>query len=234
MLQAATPMCAVATFLLIFKIWRTFRDPYSRPVACVQFITLSLPYLVFILLLCISVGYQLAAPSSLTAKNGVYCTALGIPFRKYSIPVFSIFIVGLMVGFEIAISVHYYRSRKLIATNFPLAHRNTSLSLIIRLTVFNVYLLITLGASANFLIGHAHSWAYIIQAPLPLLAFVLLATQRNVLLTWYFWLRKKKNLPNHSDDNIPKSRSSRTSESEIDLAYPPVHSREVASNLQTV
>ncbi|KAF9486294.1 hypothetical protein BDN70DRAFT_926559 [Pholiota conissans] len=230
-LQGTTPMVAIATFLLVFKTWRTFRDPFSPSARCILCFTLSVPYLVFILLLLISVGNQLAAPSTLNANNGLYCTTSGVPFRRYMIPIFSIILAALMIAFEIAIAVRYYRSRKRIITNFPLALRSTSLSLIIRLGLFNVYLFVTIGASSTFIAGRARAWAYMVQAALPLVAFILFATQRNILLTWCFWL-KRKYLPNRCEDNIPESRSIRPSESGIDLSYTPIHRRDVACNSQ--
>ncbi|KJA25895.1 hypothetical protein HYPSUDRAFT_389166 [Hypholoma sublateritium FD-334 SS-4] len=222
MLQAVTPMAATATFLLVFKIWRTFRDPYGHNAATsAQIITLSLPYIVFVVLLLASIAVQLRVPSSLNFNNKVYCTTTGTSLRRYTIPTFSIISAILIVGFEIAISISYYRSRQRIITSFPLAHRHTSLGLIVRLGIFNVYLFVTLGASITFLSGHAHPWAYLIQAALPLTAFVLFASQK----------RRSKAAVDPGCNLQALQHTRRPSEG---TDYTPIHGRDVAMSPRSV
>ncbi|KIM47755.1 hypothetical protein M413DRAFT_22362 [Hebeloma cylindrosporum] len=184
MVQGAPPMTALATFLVVFKIWRTFKNPgqMSGPNHCsestTQFITISLPYVAFVVFVLISVVLQIKIPQSLTTANGLYCTTSGTPFRRWSVPILSIIMLALMIGFEVAIAIRYYLARRRIVTSFPLARRRTSLGLVIRISLFNVYLFVALGASVVFLTGKLQPWPYMIQAALPLMAFLLFASQK--------------------------------------------------------
>ncbi|KAF8973529.1 hypothetical protein BDZ97DRAFT_375198 [Flammula alnicola] len=232
MIQGAPPMSALATFLVVLKIWRTFRDPQNAyacngrfsETSCL-FITLSLPYIVFIVFLLVSLVLQIKVPQSLSANNGLYCTTYGISFRRYSVPSLSIIMLALMFGFEVAIAIRYYRSRRRIITSFPLAHRSTSLGLIIRIALFNLYLFVTFGASIVFLSGRTRPWPYMIQAA----PFLLFATQKNVILAWCFWLKNKKAIPTRSDENMPPLRRA-GDPSELDLSHIPISARDAASS----
>ncbi|KDR85456.1 hypothetical protein GALMADRAFT_361430 [Galerina marginata CBS 339.88] len=195
-------------------IWRMFQDPTTRRAYtkrhCSERFTLifrlAMPYIIYIIFLVISIVLQVKFPQSLDRRNGLYCTVAGIPFRHWSVPIVSIVFLLLMLVFECSIVIRYYFARKLIVSSFPLASRTTSGGLIIRITLFNVYLLITFGASIVFLSGEVQVWAYMIQASVPLAAFVLFATQRNVIHTWCFWLQEEV----HSDDSMPHSRKPET------------------------
>ena len=85
--------------------------------------------------------------------------------RCYSVPISSVIFLALIMGFEgqipkvvvmlfegsyrlllhsVSILLRYYSGRKLIASSFPLATSTTSRGLIIRITLFNVYIVFTL------------------------------------------------------------------------------------------
>ncbi|KAH9486510.1 hypothetical protein JR316_0000575 [Psilocybe cubensis] len=212
MLNGAPPMAGVGTFLVVFQIWRTFRDPISLRVyggrQCSEkaalFVTLSLPYIVFILFTITSLVLQIKSPHTLDRSNGLYCTVTGLAFRRWSVPLSTVTILILMLGFEIAIAIRYYLARQRILNSFPLANRSTSRGLVIRISLFNIYLLITFGASVVFLSGAIQPWAYMVQAALSMVAFVLFATQKNVFDAWCFW--KKSNNETHSDESVPALR----------------------------
>ncbi|CAA7265910.1 unnamed protein product [Cyclocybe aegerita] len=212
MVHGAPPMAAFATFIVVFKIWQTFRDPHGiwlgRSWTDTQtlFITIILPYIVFFIFFVISVVLQDRNPEAVSPGNGLYCTVYA-PFRGWSVPMFSIMMLALMIGFEVAIGVHYYRSHKRIVTNFPLAPRTTSLGLVIRITLFNMYLFITFCASIVFLTGKRNqSWLFMVQAALPLVAFLVFASQKNVILSWCFWIDTRKEHPSTSDTSMPTLR----------------------------
>lgn len=175
-----------------------------EPIHYCPFQTLSLPYVIFLIFLLISAVLQIRFPHTLDRSNGLYCTFSGITFRRWSVPIFSVLVLVLMIGFEIAIAVRYYSARRRIVTSFPLASRSTSLGLVIRITLFNMYLFVTFGASVVFLSGKLQAWAYMIQAALPLVAFLLFATQKNVILAWCIWRKKRKEM--HSDNSMPALR----------------------------
>ncbi|PPQ67154.1 hypothetical protein CVT25_005755 [Psilocybe cyanescens] len=207
-LNGAPPMAGVGTFLVVFQIWRTIRDPISRRIyrgrQCSEkatlIVTISLPYIVFIIFSLVSAVLQVRTPHILDRTNGLYCTVTGVPFRRWSVPLSTVAILILMLGFETAIAIRYYLARRRIVNSFPLASRSTSLGLIIRISLFNVYLLVTFGASLVFLSGAIQPWAYMIQAGLSMVAFLLFATQKNVVLVWCFWRKNRKE--SHSDDSM--------------------------------
>ncbi|KAF8913113.1 hypothetical protein CPB84DRAFT_1760377 [Gymnopilus junonius] len=201
MIFGAPPMSAVATFLVVLQIWKSIRNPFTPPSRrqrrCSEnvhlIVTLFQPYVVYIIFLIISVGLQLKYPTSLDRRNGLYCTVSGIPL-------YHIFMTCLA-----SILLRYYSGRKLIAASFPLATSTTSHGLIIRITLFNIYLIVTLR---RYFFREVEAWAYMIQASVPLAAFILFATQRNVIQTWLFWLRKKED--SYSAGSVPPARQAAT------------------------
>ncbi|KAF9567029.1 hypothetical protein CPC08DRAFT_758652 [Agrocybe pediades] len=235
LINGTPTMSGVATFLVVFQIWRTFRDPLEQRVyrgrcGCSEkatlIIMLSLPYIVFFIFLIISIVLQIKFPDSLDRRNGLYCTIMGVPFRRWSVPMFSIALLLLMIVFESSIALRYYRARKRIVSSFPLAHRSTSRGLVIRISLFNLYLFVTFGASIVFVTGKAKAWPYMIQAGLPLVAFLLFASQKNVLMAWCFWRKpSKERFSGDSDPPQPFNRT-RSTETDVDLISPLATSHE--------
>ncbi|PPQ97837.1 hypothetical protein CVT26_012947 [Gymnopilus dilepis] len=194
--------------------------------------TLSLPYIVYMVFLSASIAIQFKHPSSIDRRNGLYCTVSGIPLyvpdtfgmetsllsgisRRYSVPISSVIFLALIMGFEVSILLRYYSGRKLIASSFPLATTTTSRGLIIRITLFNVYLVFTLSASVVFLLGKIEAWAYMIQASVPLAAFAVFATQKNVVRTWLFWVGAKE--ASYSGRGTPPFRQATTEDLNLSL-----------------
>jgi len=232
MISGAPSMSAVATFLVVLQIWRTFRNPLTRTAHRQRrcsgharlILTLCQPYIVYIIFLIISVVLQIKYPHSLDRSNGLYCTVTGIPFRRWSVPISSAIVLSLTLAFEISIIIRYYSGRKRIAASFPLASITTSRGLIIRITLFNVYLVVTFSATIVFLSGKVEAWAYMIQASVPLAAFVLFATQRNVIHAWCFWLKREEI---RSTDSMPPLRQPRTDDINLSQTTLPIHTVDV-------
>ncbi|KAF4623337.1 hypothetical protein D9613_002225 [Agrocybe pediades] len=217
LINGTPTMSGVATFLVVFQIWRTFRDPLEQRVyrgrcGCSEKATLII--------------LQIKFPDSLDRRNGLYCTIMGVPFRRWSVPMFSIALLLLMIVFESSIALRYYRARKRIVSSFPLAHRSTSRGLVIRISLFNLYLFVTFGASIVFVTGKAKAWPYMIQAGLPLVAFLLFASQKNILMAWCFWRKPSKE--RFSGDSAPPQPFNRTrsTETDVDLISPLATSHE--------
>ncbi|KAF9015631.1 hypothetical protein BDQ17DRAFT_1395871 [Cyathus striatus] len=212
LIHGAPPMCAVATLVIVVQIWWAFQESHFRfrtsrwPHATRTFISLALPYIAFLMFTLISTLLQLKNPGLLMA-NGLYCTYLGNPFRRWGVPTFCTVMLTFIILFEVIIAIRYFRAWTQITTVFPLADRRTSPALVLRILIFSVYSVITLSAGVFFLSDNLHTWPFFVQAALPLIACIIFGTQKDLLFTWFFCVGKRESSTHTSSElSIPTFR----------------------------
>ncbi|KAF9037604.1 hypothetical protein BJ165DRAFT_1501974 [Panaeolus papilionaceus] len=196
-IMAAPPMVGTSTTLVVYKIWWTFRTAQnteyrSRPQwlkVLSQILLLGSPYFVFILYTIISIAFQIKYPGTFDERNGVYCTAYGVNARQWLVPIFCVLSLVFMLLFQTLLIKKYYNNRRRLLRSFPLLDKGTSRNLVIRIGLFNLYLLVSFGAGIEFIRaqGGDTPWPYMIQAGLPLAGFICFATQKDILSTWKIW-----------------------------------------------
>ncbi|KAI0375183.1 hypothetical protein BV20DRAFT_253376 [Pilatotrama ljubarskyi] len=198
----APPMAVVAGLGVVLQVWSTFVEPWkdARFASIPRWVKLSAivapPYLVFVAF-CFAGGYYgLKHPQSVAVKNGLYCGLLHGHFEMFAVPIFCGIFLLLIIGFEVATIIRYYRGRHLIKKVFPLVDaKKPSLSPWCRAALFLVYATLTLGACAMDLRQDMNAFGYMVQAALPLAAFLIFGLQKDVIFTWLFWNRKNKWTP---------------------------------------
>lgn len=197
LIHGAPPMSVVATLALVIQLWLTLREPPVQQTVTLSGsrwpktlrlrIMLVTPYITFAIFIIITASLQQNENVQVGAWNGLYCTTRGAPIIGYAVPGFCTAVLVIVVGFEVAIAVCYFRTQRTISDNFPLADTRKSPAMVLRILVFNIYTLITLSAGIVFFSHVAWAWPYMIQAGLPLCAFLVFGTQKDIFLAWKFW-----------------------------------------------
>ncbi|TFK36963.1 hypothetical protein BDQ12DRAFT_232379 [Crucibulum laeve] len=211
LIHGAPTMSAVSTLVVVVEIWWTFREPTASrgtrwPRNTRLTLGLTLPYIAFVVFTLISGVLQNQHPD-LLITNGLYCTYAGDPFRRWGVSVFCVTMLILIIIFEIAIGVRFYRLYRQIRSVFPLADRKTSPTLVIRVLIFNLYSVITLSAGILFLTDTLRAWPFMVQAALPITATIIFGTQQDLFKAWCF-CRRKPNIESNtaSNESIPTFR----------------------------
>ncbi|KAL1951512.1 hypothetical protein VTO73DRAFT_661 [Trametes versicolor] len=199
---AAPPMAVVAGLAVVLQIWSTFVEPWkeARLVNIPRWIKLFAmilpPYLVFIGFSLSAGYYGLKNPHWVQVKNGLYCGLMHGKFEMLAVPIFCGTLVLIIIGFEVATIVRYFRGRRLIKKVFPLVDRKEpSLSPWCRAALFLIYAALTLGVCIMELKQEASVFGYMIQAALPLAAFLIFGLQKDIVLTWFSMNRKNRWTP---------------------------------------
>lgn len=222
MSHGSSPMVAVSTLILVVQTWLTFREPtqsfggqrWSQTTKLA--FTIATPYIVFILFTVLTSVLQARDPQTVRAPTGLYCSIYGTFFGRWGVQAFCTVSLVLIVAFEAAIGVRYIQMRKQMSSVFPLANRTTSLALVVRVALFNVYSVITLGVGILLLANNFSAWPVMIQAALPLAAAVVFGTQKDVFLVWYFWKKKRRSEDRRSRESIPVFRRPDSVRTEMD------------------
>ncbi|KAI0756825.1 hypothetical protein C8Q80DRAFT_1091399 [Daedaleopsis nitida] len=214
---AAPPMAVIAGLEVVIQIWSTFWEPWKEaqlariPGWLKMVAIISPPYLTFIAFAISGayVGHQ--NPHWVQVKTGLYCGLMYGRFQMFAVPIFcSIFLV-LIIMLEVATALRYYRGRQIIKKEFPLADaKKPSLSPLCRAALFLVYASLTLGVCIMDLQQNQSVFAYMVQAALPLAAFLIFGLQKDVALAWFYWNRKPRWDPEEKVRTSSESRGSRT------------------------
>ncbi|KAF5352655.1 hypothetical protein D9756_005974 [Leucocoprinus leucothites] len=196
LIHGAPPMSVVATLVLVIQLWSTLREPPAQQITLSRSrwpstlrlrIMLAIPYIIFAIFIAITAPLQRGENVQIGAWNGLYCTIRGAPIIDYAVPAFCTAVLVIIVGFEVAIAIRYFRMQRTISDNFPLADTKKSPAMVLRVLAFSVYTLITLSVGVLFLSRIAWAWPYMVQAGLPLFAFLVFGTQKDIFLAWRFW-----------------------------------------------
>jgi len=221
LVHGASPMCVVATLALVIQLWSTLREPplqrttvLSRsrwPSTLRLRIMLVVPYIVFVTFVILTALLQRRKGVVVGSWTGLYCTLEGEMIVRYAVPAFCTATLVIIVGFEVAIVVRYFRMQRTISGKFPLADTQKWTAMIIRVFAFSVYTLVTLCAGVLFLSGNTSPWPYMVQAALPLSALLVFGTQKDIFLIWVFWKPYPAIPPFDIPPKHPQQQSSRES-----------------------
>ncbi|KAF9454108.1 hypothetical protein P691DRAFT_847985 [Macrolepiota fuliginosa MF-IS2] len=190
-IHGAAPMCVVATLTLVIQAsteyLNTFREPPAQQMTSPRSrwpktlrlrIMLAMPYVIFAAFVLLTAFLQRQKGVDTGGWNGLYCTLRGSTIIRYAVPAFCTAILAAIVGFEVAIAIRYFRMQRTISDSFPLAETKKSRAMVIRVLAFSLYTLVTLSAGVLFLSGSTLAWPYMVQAALPLSAFVVFGAQK--------------------------------------------------------
>ncbi|KAF8832097.1 hypothetical protein HHX47_DHR1001322 [Lentinula edodes] len=152
---------------------------------------LFVPYLVFLVF---SIGSALVGKKDFlltNPMNGLYCSLDVDGFSRYSIPAYCTVVMTCSLGFEVAISYKYWRTRATTARAFTLLRRDLPFSLIVRMLMFSVVSVMVISIGIIYMSNWLVPWPYMMQATLPLFSVCVFGTQRDLLMAWACWHRSK-------------------------------------------
>ncbi|CDO72959.1 hypothetical protein BN946_scf185007.g13 [Trametes cinnabarina] len=171
----------------------TGKHSWMAPTASMDNQVISPPYLVFVTFALAGGYYGIQNPHWVAVKNGLYCGLMHGQFEMLAVPIFCGVFIVFIIGFEVATFVRYVKGRHLIKKVCPLAQpKKPSFSPLCRAALFLVYATLTLSACIIDVRQDMNVFAYMIQAALPLAAFLIFGLQKDVILTWVFWHHKSR------------------------------------------
>ncbi|KAJ7597521.1 hypothetical protein C8J56DRAFT_322012 [Mycena floridula] len=198
MIHGAPPMSAVSGMIVVLQTWLAIHSSFKNgskqsfhvkkwPSGLRMASVLVLPYLVFLVFAVASAIVGNQSLDNMNGSNGIYCTLNQSGFDQYAVPIFCTVMLLVLISIEVVVSIRYYICWRNTSKLFPLVCRRVSPSLVMRILLFNLYSIATLGTTIIFLAtkGSIHNWfPYLVQAALPLVAFLVFGTQKDFFIAW--------------------------------------------------
>ncbi|EJF58584.1 hypothetical protein BD309DRAFT_920132 [Dichomitus squalens] len=191
LIYAAPVLVAMSTFALVLQLWFTLSSALAPPAKVKSRnyvrngLLLVAPYVAWLgAVITILVIGTLHPNTVERAGHFVYCTiSSGRPGNIIAIIVAIILLV--MVVFDIYIATVLYRNwRALRGSDRP---GQIPLSLLVRVAIFSFVCVVGIGCAGVFLSNVAFFAGNVIIALMPLIAFLVFGTQRDILDVWMFW-----------------------------------------------
>ncbi|OCH94677.1 hypothetical protein OBBRIDRAFT_746913 [Obba rivulosa] len=192
MVHGAPCMAVVAVLIVVVKIWSTFYEPWKSihldrlPQWAKSCAILLPPYVVFAVFSIIAGIMGMRRPESIYVSNHIYCTT-DINALYWATPLFCGIVLLGITGFEVAIILRYYKGWRLIKKLSPDAEtRAKEISPWVRAAIFFLNSWLALGVSITFMAQAENPLLYIVQALLPLVAFLICGLlQKDILQAWF-------------------------------------------------
>ncbi|KAI0761007.1 hypothetical protein BD413DRAFT_681400 [Trametes elegans] len=194
LIYAAPVLVAMTTFSLVLQLWFTLQNALKPPAKGTPRQTfrdvfmLLAPYVLWLgfIIAILVLGTQ--HPSTVQRAGGlVYCTIkTGTPRVSGNVTAsFVAAILLVMVGLDVYIGVVLYKNwRALRGSDCP---RKLPFSLIVRVSIFSFFCVVGIGCAFLFLSEVSFFAGNTIIALMPLIAFLVFGTQRDILGAWCFW-----------------------------------------------
>ncbi|TDL28327.1 hypothetical protein BD410DRAFT_215623 [Rickenella mellea] len=209
MIHGGPPMVSVAGLAMTIQLWCTQRQVnldhrmwwrYSR-----RFWMIAPPYIAYLFFALLAMIFGLQHRAKVISQNQLYCNIQDVGFR-FIVPSFTAAIMLCILICETAIVVTLLHHRSEVKILWPLhEERRISLSLTLRIALFSMYCCMSLAACMSLLAEPMNPFPYMIQATLPIVAFLVFGTQKDLLRLWCFWKSKGSESPSGSS-SIPSAR----------------------------
>ncbi|RPD72409.1 hypothetical protein L226DRAFT_467226 [Lentinus tigrinus ALCF2SS1-7] len=194
LIYAAPVLVAMSTFALVLQLWFTLsnamRPPKKQATRRDYFrntILLVGPYIAWLgFVIAILVIGTLHPDTVQRAGHFVYCTIEGGKAGNIT-AIFVAAILLIMVGLDIYIAAVLYRNwRALRGSDRP---GQIPFSLIVRVAIFSLVCVVGIGCAFVFLSNVSYFAGNIIISLMPLIAFLVFGTQKDIVDAWLFWRR---------------------------------------------
>ncbi|PAV22780.1 hypothetical protein PNOK_0273700 [Pyrrhoderma noxium] len=220
MIYASTVMISAATLALILQLWFNIRNICcSESKSRAKVLTLlSIPWISFLAFFIGCVAYGATKPLSVSKRWVFYCT-ISSDEIIYTVCTFTLLFLALTIGFQAFVLRFLIRSSKHTRTSVrPLYH------LVIRVTVFTIYSLLTFIMGIVVVLRPTTKLAYIIISTLPLAAFLVFGTQEEHIRFWFrIKPKSKKSVSESAITFKPAIVSNETFELRSDKSLPLVN-----------
>ncbi|KAH7886119.1 hypothetical protein F5I97DRAFT_1877770 [Phlebopus sp. FC_14] len=199
MVHGASPMSVVASLMVVVQMWSTIQRIQSISLEKIPRglrlgLMLAPPYVVFV---GFAVGVAIVAtsePQIVYPSNGLYCK-IYIERLSAVVPSFCAAVLSVILCFEVAISVQYYRQWTAIRRSFPLVIRQPSTRLWFRVGLFCLYSWVTLTSAILFLSDENTALAYMMPATIPLTSVLVFGMQKDIISSWgCVWRERKRSV----------------------------------------
>ncbi|KAI0715780.1 hypothetical protein C8T65DRAFT_138680 [Cerioporus squamosus] len=194
LIYAAPVLVAMSTFSLVLQLWFTLSNAMQPPKMkttrrdCFRnTILLVGPYIAWLgFVIAILVIGTLHPNSVARAGHFVYCTIDGGKAGNVTAIVVAVILL-VMVGLDIYIATVLYKNwRALRGSDRP---GQLPFSLIVRVAIFSFVCVVGIGCAFVFLSNVSYFAGNIIIALMPLIAFLVFGTQKDIVDVWLFWRR---------------------------------------------
>ncbi|KAH9968616.1 hypothetical protein BC827DRAFT_267088 [Russula dissimulans] len=206
MVMAVLPAVCMAALMVVLQTWATFQGPGSiifiaseRPYTRLVF--LVTPHVTFLGYLLASILIGTSRPDSALSTNGLYCSFHLAAVWRYLTPLSCLVLLALTAAlegerrlidrlsgadrvFSAIVVVHWYRRWRFMKKAFPLADKKAKVLVCFRVGFFSVYTVLSLAVSVTFQREGTPDVSYLTEAGLPLAAFIVFATQKDILEVW--------------------------------------------------
>jgi len=185
-------LCAYSTFALVVQLWLDVRSSAKKNTGDYSWTTIWLllfPYLMCVCVLAEATYFGLANPEDVEKnRTCVYCVIkTGVPGTISSILVAIAILVTLAIEIITARTLWlHWRVLRLVDSNAEM-----SWSLLVRVAIFTGFQIVALGSCIAFVLKSTDSIPNGILATLPVVAFVVFGTQKDILDTAAFWRRRQ-------------------------------------------
>ncbi|KAH9921238.1 uncharacterized protein BXZ73DRAFT_91847 [Epithele typhae] len=191
LIYAAPVLVAMSTFALVLQLWVTLKTalhppkaPRTRDTVFSGFLLLA-PYIAWLGFVVAILVIGTLNPSSVErAGHLVYCTLQGGRAGNITAMVVAAILL-VMVGFDIYIGVVLYKNwRALRGSDHP---GQIPFNLLLRVALFSFVCVVGIGCTFIFLSGVSFFAGNILISLMPVVAFLVFGTQRDILEAWVFW-----------------------------------------------
>ncbi|KAK7695279.1 hypothetical protein QCA50_002469 [Cerrena zonata] len=220
MIHAAPPMSVIAVSIIVLQVWYLLQPPWhpvlvyctDRLSSKTKFALVVLPpYLTYIAITIAVIWRGLQDPSAVTPALGLYCTIIDLD-TFFSTPIFCAVFMIMITLFNLGTMVQFlWRRCKLKRVN-PLASRTDSVNIWVRVFIFNLYSLLTLGACLILIFTKSSPLPYVVQAALPLVALLIFGTQTDIWFAIRDWRCGDRIRVSDGGWSIPANRSPTSSQ----------------------
>ncbi|CDO71795.1 hypothetical protein BN946_scf184939.g19 [Trametes cinnabarina] len=194
LIYAAPVLVAMSTFSLVLQLLFTLTNALKPPPKGTQpkdfmrnAFLLGAPYVLWLGFIITILVIGTRHPESVKRAGGlVYCTIkTGTPGNVTAVCVAAILLI--MVGLDVYIGAVLFKNwRALRGSDRP---GQIPFSLILRVAIFSFFCVVGIGCAFVFLSNVSSFAGNTIIALMPLIAFLVFGTQRDILSVWLFWRR---------------------------------------------
>jgi len=189
MIMAILPTVTVAALVIVVQTWATFQEPgsaismlFERP--WMVFILLATPYVTFIGYLVGSIVVVTSQADSVWAHNGLHCFFRPTVPWYYLGPLSCLVLLAITGALEVVVVIQWCKRWYRMKKAYPLAENKAQLLICSRACLFSLYTWLTLAMTITMKADAAPGVAYLAEAGVPLVAFLVFATQTDVLEAW--------------------------------------------------
>jgi len=205
LLYATVPMTATSVFCLVLNLWITIKIAFE-PLWASRFIRwryhflLGLPYLMALVFGTAAAVLATTFPEDVTRdRKFFYCTIGGGHDIGIGTTIFATSLLAAVLVMETHVAIVVFRNWCIVRNN----HYGWDM---LRIVIFSFYGILSETSAFVNLTYPSNPLPYIVLATVPLAAFLVFGTQKEILRVWCFWKPPQIDEPYPDLERAPKLR----------------------------